>query len=59
MERKTSWPIDEFASFELKRNEKQEEFTIIMQGDLRFANLIAIKIDEIRVTKEEFDEYVE
>ncbi len=53
MNKKRSWPIGEFASFELKEDDEKEEFTIILKGKLKYSDLIALKIDEIEITEED------
>lgn len=59
MNKQISWPIDEFVSFELKEDEKQQEFTIILKGNIKYSDLIATKIDDIRITQNDIAEYIE
>ena len=59
MNKKKSWPIDEFASFELQEDTNNQEFTIILKGKIKHSDLIAFKIGEIEFTKEEIEEHVE
>jgi hypothetical protein len=58
MTKKKTWPIGEFVSFELKENEVEKEFIIILKGSLKYSDMIAVKIGELTFTEEDIDEYV-
>lgn len=53
-----SWPIGEFVSLRLSEDKINNEFTIILKGDLKYSDLIGIKIGKILITQEDIDEYV-
>ncbi len=59
MNKKKSWPIDEFASFELKEDEESQKFTIVLKGNLKYADLIALKIGEIRINEDDIKEQLD
>lgn len=59
MNKQKSWPIDEFASFELKEDVEKQEVTIILKGNLKYSDLLAFKVGEIEITEEDIKEYVE
>lgn len=59
MNKQKSWPIDEFASFELKEDKQKQEFTIILKGNLKYSDLLAFKVGEVEITEEDIKEYVE
>jgi hypothetical protein len=51
------YSIGEFAEFSLTRNPADGSFTILLKGKLRFADLVAHKIEEIRVAPHEVEEW--
>ena len=57
MSEKQGWPIDEFVSIELIEDEEKGVFTIILRGQLRYSDLIAVKVGEITVTKEDMGKW--
>ncbi len=59
MSKKKSWPVDEFASFELKENDERQEFTIILKGKLIYSDLLAFKVGAIEITEEDIKEFLE
>lgn len=56
-EKPEEWDIGEFASYSLKK--ENGRFTITISGQIKYANLLAYKFDEIRITADELREWVE
>ena len=51
--------IGEFVSFELIEDMKTRTFTITLTGPMRFSNLIALKVGDIRFSDEELREWID
>jgi hypothetical protein len=53
------YSIGEFASYKLVQDKETRTFTITVQGDLKYAQLLAHKIANLTVSEVDIAEFVE
>ena len=49
-EKRINYPLDEFASFELKDDKAKHQFVITLKGDSKYGDMIADKIGALVFT---------
>jgi hypothetical protein len=53
------YDIGEFVSFELSSNKGNGKFTITLVGDIKYEDMIATKIGNLKISEKEFNEWRE
>ena len=53
-----TYPLDEFASFNLNEDPKTGYFTIVLKGPLKYANMLASRIGGITFSESELEEWL-
>jgi len=56
-EKRTNYPLDEFASFELKEDKAKGQFVITIKGDAKYRHMIADKIGELMFRDEDLEKW--
>ena len=58
-ETRTNYPLDEFASFELKEDKGTHQFVITLKGDSKYGDMIADKIGALVFTDDDLKKWEE
>ena len=52
-----TYPLDEFASYEIKEDKTKAQFVISIRGDAKYKHMIADKIGELAFSEEDLKKW--
>jgi hypothetical protein len=56
-DRPQTYPLDEFASYELKEDKNKAQFVITISGDAKYKHMISDKIGELAFSDEDLKKW--
>ncbi len=55
----SDYDIGEFCSYELTESQEKKKFRIVLEGDIKYSNLVSIKVGNLKFSEDELVEWVE